>query len=71
MEKKEGLVKGNRKALERRGLVIFALLLIVAGSGIFVYRYFSSPTEKGFGLKEKDNKIIVHGLEREEVEKIK
>lgn len=52
-------------------LKIFLIIIILVSSFFLLYRIYSSPTRKAFTLrKEGDEKIVIHGLEKEEIRKI-
>jgi len=46
------------------------ILIIIVFCAIFLYRFFSPNSTKYFTLEEKGNKIIIRGLEKEEIDKI-
>jgi len=46
------------------------ILIITIFCAIFLFRFFPSSSTKYFTLEEKDNKVIIRGLEKDEIDKI-
>ena len=46
------------------------ILIITTFCAIFLFRFFSPSSTKYFTLEEKDNKVIIRGLEKDEIDKI-
>jgi len=70
MNKKEQ-ERTRKTSLSFNKLKIFLIIIIIVSSFFLLYRIYSSPDRKAFNLrKEVDEKVIIYGLEKEEIRKI-
>ena len=67
-KKRERKTIFTRKMISRKTILL--ILIIIIGIVILLFQFFSRNPKKDFTLEEKNGKIVVHGLEKEEIDKI-
>jgi hypothetical protein len=71
MKEKESLRKNRRVPFLEKALNLFFIFAFFALVIIFIFAQFSSPDKVTFSIrKEGDKKIVIYGLEEDEIDSI-